>query len=117
MAEIDTQTEATGDMGAMEECCFRIIASVGAAKSLFIEAIALAKKGEFDEAHAKVQEGDQIFVDGHSVHLELLQQDAAGVGSTNVPLLLVHSEDQLMQAESFRILANEFIDLYEKVLG
>ena len=72
---------------------------------------------EFCFVCAKIEEGDGIFVEGHGVHLSLLQQDAAGVGSTNVPLLLVHSEDQLMQAESFRILANEFIDLYEKVLG
>lgn len=103
------------DMGPMEEACFQIIASVGAAKSMFIEAIGLAKEGKFDEARKKVDEGNDIFVEGHGVHLGLLQQDAAGVGSTNVSLLLVHSEDQLMQAESFRILANEFIDLYERV--
>lgn len=103
------------DMGPMEEACFQIIASVGAAKSMFIEAIGLAKEGKFDEARIKVDEGNDIFVEGHGVHLGLLQQDAAGVGSTNVSLLLVHSEDQLMQAESFRILANEFIDLYERV--
>ncbi len=115
MAQNDDQVMNDGGMMEMEEACFQIIASVGAAKSMFIEAIALAKEGKFDEAHAKIEEGDQIFVDGHGVHLNLLQQDAAGVGSTNVPLLLVHSEDQLMQAESFRILANEFIDLYERI--
>lgn len=117
MAEKDVVSAADDGMSPMEEACFQIIASVGTAKSLFIEAISLAKAGKFDEARAKIEEGDGIFVEGHGVHLSLLQQDAAGVGSTNVPLLLVHSEDQLMQAETFRILANEFIDLYEKVLG
>ena len=117
MTEKSEQPQPEEDMGAMEEACFQIIASVGTAKSLFIEAIGQAKAGKFDEARASIEEGDKIFVEGHGVHLSLLQQDAAGVGSTNVPLLLVHSEDQLMQAETFRILANEFIDLYEKVLG
>lgn len=101
-------------MGPMEEACFQIIASVGTAKSLFIEAIALAKAGRYDEARARVDEGSAVFVEGHDVHLALLQQDAAGLGATT-PLLLVHAEDQLMQAETFRILAMEFIDLYERV--
>jgi PTS system cellobiose-specific IIA component len=30
-------------------------------------------------------------------------------------LLLMHAEDQLMSAEAFGILANRFIELYEKM--
>jgi PTS system cellobiose-specific IIA component len=115
MTERSAQGPSEDGMGPMEEACFQIIASVGTAKSLFIEAISLAKAGKFDEARTRIDEGDRVFAEGHDVHLGLLQQDAAGVGSTNVSLLLVHSEDQLMQAESFRILANEFIDLYERI--
>lgn len=32
--------------------------------------------------------------------------------SIAVPMLLIHAEDQLMSAESFSILAVEFIDIY-----
>lgn len=115
MTEKSEQAPSEADMGSMEETCFQIIASVGTAKSLFIEAIGLAKAGKFEEARAMVEEGDNIFVEGHGVHLSLLQQEAEGAGSSNVSLLLVHSENQLMQAETFRILANEFIDLYERI--
>ena len=30
-------------------------------------------------------------------------------------MLLMHAEDQLMSAENFRILASEFIELYQKI--
>ena len=30
-------------------------------------------------------------------------------------MLLMHAEDQLMSAESFRILAEEFIELYKRM--
>jgi hypothetical protein len=53
---------------------------------------------------ARVDEGSAVFVEGYDVPLALLQQDAAGLGVTT-PLLLVHAENQLMQAETFCILA------------
>jgi len=37
------------------------------------------------------------------------------IGSIHVSLLLVHSEDQLIQAETFRVIALDFIDLYERL--
>ncbi|MBQ1914169.1 MAG: PTS lactose/cellobiose transporter subunit IIA, partial [Selenomonadaceae bacterium] len=32
-----------------------------------------------------------------------------------LPLLIIHAEDQLMSAEAFKILAQEFIDVYKRV--
>lgn len=113
-AIVEAVKKPEDDMGSMEEACFQIIATVGAAKSAFIDAIKLAKNGSFEEARAAVEEGGQTYVEAHGVHMSLLQQDAAAGGSST-PLLLVHAEDQLLQAETFRILANEFIDLYERI--
>ena len=48
MTEKSEQPQPEEGMGAMEEACFQIIASVGTAKSLFIEAIGQAKAGKFD---------------------------------------------------------------------
>ena len=45
----------------------------------------------------------------------LLQEDAQKMGSTKVPLLLVHAEDQLMQAETVRIMAEDLVDVYQKL--
>lgn len=115
MVDNDQTPIREDDMDPMEEACFTIIASVGTAKSNYIQAIDLAKEGRFDEARKMIEEGNQIYLEGHNVHMGLLQEDAATIGSIKISLLLVHSEDQLMQAETFRVLASDFIDLYERL--
>lgn len=94
--------------------CFQIISAVGTARSLYIEAIQDAKEGKFDDAKAKMKEGEEVFVEGHKVHAELVQKEANGE-QINFQLLLLHAEDQLMSAEAFSIIAKEFIDLYEVI--
>ena len=99
-------------MEGIELTCFEIISSVGAARSCYIEAIQLAKQGKFEEARQQIVEGENLFNEGHRAHAKLVQKEASGE-NVKVILLLVHAEDQLMSAETFKILANEFIDLYE----
>lgn len=99
-------------MEGLELICFQIISSVGMARSLYIEAINLAKNGNIQEAKAKVEEGENVFVEGHHAHAQLIQQEA-NEGKIEFSLLLLHAEDQLMSAESFGILSKEFIDLYD----
>ena len=93
---------------------FQIIASVGAARSYYIEAIDAARDGEFDKASQYVGEGQAEFLKGHDVHTSLVQQAAAG-NDRGMDILLTHAEDQLMSAEGFGILAEEFIDVYKKM--
>jgi len=101
-------------MEGLELICFQIISSVGTARSIFIEAIREAKDGNIQAARDMIKEGADIFTQGHHSHMELIQKEASGE-KTEVNLLLIHTEDMLMSAESFRILAIEFIDLYEKM--
>ncbi|MGM9676451.1 MAG: PTS lactose/cellobiose transporter subunit IIA [Butyricicoccus sp.] len=98
----------------MESICFQIITSVGSAKSCFIEAIGLAKKGEFEGARRQIADGDQFFLEGHHAHADLIAQEADG-NPVQMSLILTHAEDQLMSAETARIYALEFIELYEKL--
>lgn len=101
-------------MEGLELTCFQIISAVGTARSLYIEAIQEAKAGNIQRARELVNEGEQVFVEGHKAHAGLIQQEASG-DKVEFQLLLLHAEDQLMAAESFKIIANEFIDLYEKI--
>ena len=87
-------------MKSLELASMEIISMVGTARSYYIEAIRSAKIGKF----------------GQKVHSQLLQQEANGV-LTTVTLLLAHAEDQLMSAETFRILSQELIDLYQQTLS
>ena len=101
-------------MEGMEMIAFQIIAAVGAARSMYIEAIDLASEGKYDEARAKIKEGQEAFNGGHAAHSELLTKFANGE-LPPMDILMTHAEDQLMSAEAFGILAEKFITLYEKV--
>lgn len=101
-------------MEGLELTCFQIISSVGEARSCFIEAIGYAKSGNYEKAEAAMKAGEEAFVSGHQAHAELIQKEASG-DKASVSLLLVHAEDQLMSAESFQILAAEFIDVYKRL--
>ena len=76
---------------ANQETAFQIIATVGSAKSQYIEAIQKAKEGDIEGAKALIESGNKDFNEGHTAHLSLLQP------------------------ESFRIIAEDFIDVYEKL--
>lgn len=101
-------------MEGIELIAFQIISAVGTARSMYIEAIQEAKRGNIEEARKMVEEGSQVFLEGHHAHAELIQKEAAGEAS-QVNLLLMHAEDQLMSADAFKVIADEFIDLYESI--
>lgn len=101
-------------MEGLELIAFQIISSVGTARSCYIEAIQEAKKENYDRAYELIKEGDSTFIEGHDAHNSLLQKEASGENNL-VNLLLLHAEDQLMSAENFKIIAQEFIDVYKKL--
>lgn len=101
-------------MEGIEMICFNIITNVGMARASFIEAIDLACDGKFLEADEKMKEGKEFFLQGHHAHTELIQKEASGE-KTELMLILVHAEDQLMSAEAFKILAEKFIALNKKI--
>lgn len=91
----------------------QMISASGAAKSKYIEAISEARESNFEEAQKLIKEGSECFSEAHRVHADLLSTEANGVNS-EVSLLIVHAEDQMMSAEMFRTIAEELIMLYEK---
>ncbi|MBQ7497409.1 MAG: PTS lactose/cellobiose transporter subunit IIA [Selenomonas sp.] len=101
-------------MEGLELVAFNIISSVGTARSSYIEAIQKAKEGDFEAAEALIKEGDEVFVEGHNAHAGLLQQEAEGGPGSTLSLLILHAEDQLMSAEGFKTIAQEFIEVYKK---
>ena len=96
--------------------CFQLITYVGTARSCYINAIQKAKEGKYDEAEALMKQGGEAFVQGHDGHADLLTKEANGE-LTESGLLLIHAEDQLMSAEGFQTIAEEFIALYKRLDG
>ena len=77
-------------MEDLELLSFNIISAVGTAKSRYVQAMYLAEKGDFDEARAKIKEGEESFVKGHEAHASLIQKEACG--EKTVPtILLMHA--------------------------
>ncbi|SHF04732.1 PTS lactose/cellobiose transporter subunit IIA [Clostridium fallax] len=102
-------------MGELELICFQIISASGMARSSYIEAIQKSKDGNFNDAKKSIKEGENFFREGHNAHSKLIQQETSGKGC--IPnLLLLHAEDQLMAAETCKILANELIDAYKRIV-
>lgn len=98
----------------MEEIFFQIISNVGMARSNYIEAIHCAQKGDFEAAEKMIEDGRKYFIDGHKIHAELIAKEAAGE-HVETGMFLMHAEDQLMSAETFSILAEEFIAVYKLI--
>jgi Phosphotransferase system cellobiose-specific component IIA len=98
-------------MEGIELTCFQLISLNGVARSCYLEAIYAAKEGDFQKARELIAEGEVNFLEGHRVHAQLIQQEASG-NSVVANLLLIHAEDQLMSAETFKIVAEEFIAVY-----
>lgn len=101
-------------MEGIELICFEIISNVGSARSYYIEAIQEAKTKNYEKCLELIAAGDECFKQGHHAHAKLIQEEASGNG-VGINLLLVHAEDQLMSAEGFKILSQEFIDLYKRI--
>lgn len=101
-------------MEGFEQQCFMMISHVGTARSSFIEAVQKAKAGDFDGAKACMKAGQEEYLKGHDVHFELLQKEAQGT-PLETSLIMIHAEDQMMSAEAFRIIAEEFIDVCRRM--
>ncbi|MCI1859484.1 MAG: PTS lactose/cellobiose transporter subunit IIA [Sporolactobacillus sp.] len=101
-------------MEGLELLCFQMISYNGTARSCYVEAVAKAKQGRYDEAEQLMSEGDKNFTEGHKVHTQVIQSEARGK-LENIHLLLIHAEDQMISAETIQIISHEFIELYQSL--
>ena len=98
----------------MEEIILNIIMHSGESRSHSMEALALAKVGRIDEARKLIIKADEELGYAHASQTNLIQGEAA-CDKVEFSLLLVHAEDHLMTAMTFRDLAVELIDVHEKL--
>lgn len=98
------------------EVTMGLIMHGGDAKSSAMEAIYAAKEGNFDEADKKLDDANKALGEAHKSQTSLLTQEASG-DAVDLTLLLVHGQDHLMNAITFKDLAVEVIDIYRKLDG
>lgn len=92
----------------------QLIMAGGNAKSSAFEAIRAAKAGDFDTADAKLKEADGFLGDAHNAQTGMLTDEANGKHA-KVSLLMVHGQDHVMNAITFRDLAGELVDVYREL--
>ena len=95
---------------SINEKAFQIILYGGNGRS----AIQCAKERNFKEAEMLISEAEKEINKAHKFQTELLQDEANGE-SSELNLLLIHSQDHLMNAITVKDLANEMVDLYKEM--
>ncbi|WP_414043962.1 PTS lactose/cellobiose transporter subunit IIA [Macrococcus sp. EM39E] len=96
----------------INEIAFQIILYGGNGRSSAMEAIQEAKEGNFEEADRLIEEANTELNKAHKFQTELLQNEARG-NKNDINIILIHSQDHLMNAITVKDMAQEFIDLYK----
>lgn len=102
------------DSQAIFDVSFQIIVSSGEARSMAMEAISLAKEGKIEEARQMLQDARTEINKAHKHQTALITAEANGE-KNEVSVLLIHSQDHLMNGMTVLDMAGEFIDVYEKI--
>ena len=101
-------------MDANEMIVINLIVNSGSARSSAIEAIQYAKAGDMEKANESLQQAKESVNEAHHSQTEMIQGEIRGE-KTPLNLLMVHAQDHLMTALVVIDLAQEFIDLYNKI--
>ena len=87
----------------------------GDARSSCMEAIELAKEGKFQEAREALTRADDSMVAAHETQTQLIRDEMSGE-SEGVSLLMVHAQDHLNLALVMRDVAEEFIQIHQRLM-
>lgn len=98
----------------MEEIILNLIMHSGEARSYAMESIQMAKIGKISEARQKIAKANEELGHAHNAQSGLIQGEASG-NKAEFSLLLVHAQDHLMTTMTLKDLANEMIDIYERL--
>ncbi|WP_208559239.1 PTS lactose/cellobiose transporter subunit IIA [Marinilactibacillus kalidii] len=107
-------SDKTEEQEEMLQTIMGLIMHGGDAKSNAMEAIHAAKTGDFKTADEKLKLADDALIKAHHSQTGLLTREASG-DSIEMSLLMVHGQDHLMNAITFKDIAVEVIDLYKKI--
>ncbi|WP_257610015.1 PTS lactose/cellobiose transporter subunit IIA, partial [Oenococcus oeni] len=91
-----------------------LIIAGGNAKGASFLAIKAAKEKDFKEAELKLTEADRFLAQAHNAQTDMLTKEANGEHA-QMCLLMVHAQDHVMTAITFRDLAGEIVELYKRI--
>lgn len=97
-----------------EKVIMELVVNSGNARSTAMEGIALARDGKIMEARQKLTDAHSQILKAHEFQTELVSKEAGG-NPVPMSLIMSHGQDHLMTAMVVIDLAEEFINVYEKM--
>ena len=110
---LNWQKNYWGNMANVEQIsqvAMQVITYAGMAKSSYLEALKYYRENDQTAYEQSLSNGDESFTQAHEAHLQLLQQEM-NTQEPQITMLMAHAEDQLMNAETTKIMAEEIIKL------
>lgn len=98
----------------MEMIIFNIINHAGTAKGLAYEALEEAQRGNYDRAGELLKESDASLLEAHKIQTKIIQAEASGE-KTELSVLFVHAQDQLMTSMESRTMIEYLIKMHKKI--
>jgi PTS system cellobiose-specific IIA component len=98
----------------LTETAMRLIAGAGDSRSFSMEAIMYAKAREFGKARESIKNAAKGIKETHDVQMDLIGAEADGK-SPGISLLMVHAQDHISLAILAKDMAQEFLELYERM--
>lgn len=93
-----------------EFAVMQLITHAGDARSLAIQAVRVARKGEFDDAEKLIEECQEKMVEAHKFQTELIFAETNGK-KVPISLLMIHAQDHVMNAMTVKDMAVEMIEM------
>ena len=99
-------------MVEIEQIIMELVVNGGNGRSKALQAIQAARENHIEEAEKLLKESNEEIAKAHHFQTELIQNSMNEEQPTEVSLLVVHSQDHLMDAMVVRDLAVEMVEMY-----
>lgn len=88
-----------------------IITYAGTAKSMAIQSMDCIKEDDFDGAKELIKQAEENLKLANQEHFKALQADINN--EIKMDILLIHAEDQFMNADTVVVMATKMIEIFE----
>ena len=102
------------DNSQLSDSAFQIVSFAGDARSAAMEAINVAKAGNVAAAKEKINDARETISEAHHHQTDLISAEANGE-ELPFSVLLIHAQDHLMTAMTVIDLAEEIVELYDRI--
>ena len=100
----------------LEYTIMQLITEAGDARSIAMQAIRTARKGEFEKADKLIAECIEKMTEAHKYQTELIFSETSG-HPVPVSLFLIHAQDHVMNAMTVKDMAVEMIEMMKESKG